>query len=59
MKPRYIITIESNVRGFYLRLRSVNGRIWNHNYNSYAGAKKAIKSMQKSFKQGHLRFDET
>lgn len=58
-RPRFVITIQSGVRGHFLRLKSINGRIWNHSYNSYGGAKKSVRSLQKSFKEGHLRFDET
>jgi len=40
-------------------LRSANGHIFNHSYNSRANAKKSADSLLKSFKKADIRVDYT
>jgi hypothetical protein len=55
---RFSIDLKQNSRKqWYIVLKSRNGRTFNHQYNTRAKAVQSAKSLQKSFKQGHLRQD--
>lgn len=54
MKARFTLEIARNTRGnYYIKFKSINGRTFNHSYNTKGKAKQSADSLFKSMKTGH------